>query len=467
MNTGKRRGTSSESSLASSDAKTDAKSQNHSQLGSGLGHIYIAVCDADGNPLYVTRPDGYDAADEQASSSGNPFETIEPEALERMKWIVGETVEFGKGRDGEYRAQQKDGTVRLVELQSKVLLDAQGKRSGIVVISRDVTEAKGAMTGVRSMVEATSGWLWEIDLEGVYTYASPKVKELLGYDLSDILGRRPAEFVVPEEAASLSEKIHGLIVERKPIVNLETRKLHKDGRIVFVETNAIPIVDDNGRLHRYEGIDRDITERKKVEEQLRKLSRAVEQSPASIIITDTRGDIEYVNPRFCELTGYSREEAIGRNPRILKSGDMPVEGYKRLWDTIASGQEWRGEFHNRKKNGEPYWEFASISPIRDADGNVTHYLAVKEDVTERKRVEEERLKLLYELQQALAKVKTLSGLLPICAWCKKVRDDEGYWKQIESYVEAHSDAEFTHGICPDCAQKMHIAQTKAARNTPP
>jgi PAS domain S-box-containing protein len=229
---------------------------------------------------------------------------------------------------------------------------------------------------------------------------------------------------------------------------------------VALESSGVPVIDQRGVLQGYRGINRDITERKRTEEQLRKLSRAVEQSPASIVITSITGDIEYVNPRTCELTGYTYEEIIGQNPRILKSGEMPAEGYKRMWETIRAGGEWRGEFHNRKKSGELYWEFASISPIRDAGGKITHFLAVKEDVTDRKRVDEERIRLVSELQQALAKVKTLSGLLPICAWCKKVRDDEGYWKQIESYVEAHSDAEFTHGICPDCAEAQKQLQAR-------
>ncbi len=128
-------------------------------------------------------------------------------------------------------------------------------------------------------------------------------------------------------------------------------------------------------------------ERRAAEEQLRKLSRAVEQSPVSIVITDTAGLIEYVNPKFVAITGYSPEEVIGKKTSILKSGTMPPEEYKRLWEVISGGGEWRGEFYNRKKNGELFWEFASISPIRDAGGLTTHFLAVKEDVTEKKKLE--------------------------------------------------------------------------------
>lgn len=125
------------------------------------------------------------------------------------------------------------------------------------------------------------------------------------------------------------------------------------------------------------------------EQELRKLSIAVEQSPAGIIITDTSGTIEYVNPRFTEMTGFTQEEAIGQNPRILKSDKWPKKAYEGLWETILAGKTWRGEFENKKKNGELYWESASISPVRNALGEVTHFLAVKEDITNRKLREEQ------------------------------------------------------------------------------
>jgi len=132
---------------------------------------------------------------------------------------------------------------------------------------------------------------------------------------------------------------------------------------------------------------RDLAERIKAEEHLRKLSVAVEQNPASIVITDTSGIIEYVNPHFTELTGYTFDEAVGRNSNILKSGETSDEEYTRLWETILAGGEWRGEFHNRKKDGDLYWEQALIAPIRDNSYAITHFIAIKEDITERKQFE--------------------------------------------------------------------------------
>jgi PAS domain S-box-containing protein len=131
---------------------------------------------------------------------------------------------------------------------------------------------------------------------------------------------------------------------------------------------------------------------------IEKLSRAVEQSPSTVVITDKDGTIEYVNPKFSLLTGYSPEEARGQNPRILKSGLMDPAIYEDLWKTITSGREWRGEMLNRKKNGDLYWESASISPLLEASGEITSYIAVKEDITQRKAAELE----ITELNRNLA-----------------------------------------------------------------
>jgi PAS domain S-box-containing protein len=133
---------------------------------------------------------------------------------------------------------------------------------------------------------------------------------------------------------------------------------------------------------------REITEQKKSQAELSKLFQAIQQSPTSVVITDRDGKIEYVNPKFTEVTGYTLAEAIGRNPRILKSGHTPPEQYVELWNTITSGDVWRGEFHNKKKNGELFWELASIAPVK-AEDKITNFVAVKEDITQRKEIEEQ------------------------------------------------------------------------------
>lgn len=136
--------------------------------------------------------------------------------------------------------------------------------------------------------------------------------------------------------------------------------------------------------------------------QLRKLSRAAEQSPSSIIITDVKGNIEYVNPKFTQLSGYTLEEVVGKNPKILKSGNKSAEEYRSLWETITSGQEWRGEFLNRKKDGTRYWGSAAISGVKDSLGNITHYISSMEDITE-KHIYQEKIESALREKEILMK----------------------------------------------------------------
>jgi diguanylate cyclase (GGDEF)-like protein/PAS domain S-box-containing protein len=161
---------------------------------------------------------------------------------------------------------------------------------------------------------------------------------------------------------------------------------------MILDRYSAPVIDPKGSYYGRIWTFRDITERKRNEDVLRQLSLTVEQSPVSVVITDPQGNITYVNRKFTESTGYASEEVVGKNPRILKSGRSSPEVYRTLWSTISQGQVWRGEFCNKKKNGEVFWEAATITPITNAKGAITHFLAVKEDITDRKQAEE-RLRL--------------------------------------------------------------------------
>jgi len=155
----------------------------------------------------------------------------------------------------------------------------------------------------------------------------------------------------------------------------------------------------------------DITQSKHREEELRKLSRAVEQSPVSVMITDTQGLITYVNPKFVDATGYSLKEALGQKASLISSGEMSPWAYEQLWKTISSGGEWRGELHNKRKDGSLFWEYASISPIKNEHGDITYFLAVKEDISERKRTMSELIKAKEEAELAShAKTQFLANM---------------------------------------------------------
>lgn len=174
-----------------------------------------------------------------------------------------------------------------------------------------------------------------------------------------------------------------------PVLNREEDFYDADGNQKWLLTSKIPITDEKGQPMGLVGIGRDITEQKLAQAKILKLSKGIEQSPSTIIITDLNGTIEYVNPQFCISTGYTEEEALGQNPRIIKSGAMDAKMYENLWKNIASGGVWRGEIQNMRKDGLLYWESATITGIKNEKGIITNFIAIKEDITERKKMQSE------------------------------------------------------------------------------
>jgi PAS domain S-box-containing protein len=240
----------------------------------------------------------------------------------------------------------------------------------------------------KDLAELLPQVVFETDDKANLTFTNRRAFELFGYTQEDFeAGLNVLNMLAPEDRSRGAKNIQMVLAGEKP-QNPEYRVLRKDGSALHVIIDSSAIVRDSEPVG-IRGILVDITERKHMEEELRKLSHAVEQSPASVVITDKTGLIEYVNHKFTELTGYTLNEALGKNPRILKSGQMPQETYEELWSTITSGREWKGQLHNKKKNGELYWEHASISPIIDSTGQISHFIGIKEDITERKRLEQQ------------------------------------------------------------------------------
>jgi PAS domain S-box-containing protein len=214
----------------------------------------------------------------------------------------------------------------------------------------------------------------------------------------------------------LVERFREVSVARTEIVGLSVEDPH------YFELTLTPLDERRGVRGGRMIVVRDITRRFETAEQIRKLSQAVEQSANIILISDTEGIIEYVNQRFVTLTGYSREEAIGQHTRLQRSGESPREVYEDLWTMIKGGRQWRGEFHNRKKNGEFYWVDATISPIMNDSGQITHFLAIEEDITERKRIEEAEAHQ-HRITDALREIAaSLSGSLDLDAVLAQVLD---------------------------------------------
>ena len=192
--------------------------------------------------------------------------------------------------------------------------------------------------------------------------------------------------------------------EHKQPYTVEHVHYRPDGSTYHAEVHGYPILDETGNVVQMIEYSLDITARKQAEAEIRKLTRSIEESASSVVITNAEGTIEYVNPAFERISGYSAVEAIGNNPRILKSGKMPPNLYKTMWQTLMQGKVWRGEMINRKKDGQLYWEFSTISPVLDENGRITHFVAIKEDITERKRIEEA---LVLERQKSDALLRNI------------------------------------------------------------
>jgi len=236
--------------------------------------------------------------------------------------------------------------------------------------------------------------------QGAYLGCNFAFAQLYGLTKEAVIGKNIFD-INPQDLAEVSYRMDRELFTSSNVDSkvYEAEILDANGvkHIMLLSKSTYPGPD--GKIAGLVGVMQDITERKNKEIRLLALNRAVEQSPAVVVITDKEGNITYVNPKFVQLTGYEYHEAIGKNPRILRSGEQPPEFYKNLWDTILAGKEWRGEFHNKKKDGSFYWESASISAVKDAKGVITNFIAVKEDVTERKKILEELKQKNIELEK--------------------------------------------------------------------
>lgn len=241
---------------------------------------------------------------------------------------------------------------------------------------------------------------------GNVTFCNDYLLNLIGWKLDELIGQNWFEKLSPD---GLTDKSRTILLESTiphDHLSLESTIVTRTGEKLLISWNITLSYSETGHLKSITSIGEDITRQRLYQNEILKLYRAIEQSPSVVTITDTKGVIEYINPKFTEITGYTPDEVIGGSPNILKSGETPADEYNQLWHALETGHEWRGEFHNRKKDGSLYWESALISPIRNADGEITHYLAVKEDITERKRLEEE----VEERNRELARSQVLAVL---------------------------------------------------------
>lgn len=292
----------------------------------------------------------------------------------------------------EYKGIRSDGSNFDIEVNGEFVRDDNGLPVSMVFVTRDISDRNSIRQKLyrseetyTKLVETINDIIYEIGLDGIIKFVSPAITKFLGYTPDEVKGVNFINFVHADDRERLIQALKD--TAEMPNSNLEYRILKKDGTMCWVHSSASPVYQE-GKIVGRSGSLTNITKRKLAEQELLILSRAVEQSPVSILITNPDGAIEYANPKALESTGYTLEELKGQNPRLLKSGQTDPGEYQAMWDSISKGKSWNTIFHNRRKNGELYWESAVISPITDSDGKIIYYLSVKEDITERRKTDE-------------------------------------------------------------------------------
>lgn len=280
---------------------------------------------------------------------------------------------------------------------------SNGKIIGLIGIFWDITEHKNKEVELTKIIERSPivTVLWQNKENWPIEIISSNAFKVLGYSAEEFLNNTVlfTNIIHPDDIQLVADEVK---INSKngnsSFIHTPYRIILKNGEIKWIRDLTNIRRDRTGEITHYEGILLDITDLKHTEDELSKYFHAVESSPSSIIITNHKGTIEYANPKFTQITGFPKEEAIGKNLNILSSGVQDNNFYKSLWDTILSGQEWRGIFCNKKKNGEIFWEKASISSIKDDKNKIIGFIGIKEDITlEREKEEKER----YRMQQQI------------------------------------------------------------------
>jgi len=328
-------------------------------------------------------------------------EVVHPEDREFDLYHINRGLEHGEDWDIEHRLLLKNGIEKTINAIGRVIKDENGNIVELVGTVHDITEKKKKeeelkkkQNQLQAIIDGTQAVIYLKDIEGKYLLINKQYEKFFHVRHEDIIGKTDFD-IFPKEMAEVFQANDRKVLESKTPLEMEEVVPHDDRPHTYISLKFLLCRSDN-EPYGICGISTDITERKEMEEKIGTLSNALEYSSAHAVITDMEGNIEYVNPTFSKQTGYNMSDVIGKNPRILKSGETPQETYKDLWKAIKSGNEWKGEFCNKKKNGEFYWEQASISPIINDRGEITKFIAVKQDITEKKTVEEDLLRFSYE-----------------------------------------------------------------------
>ncbi len=315
--------------------------------------------------------------------------------LETISHQLNDVLATGIQQQFEFWGKRKNG-----DIFPKDVICNRGNYFGQVVViatARDITERKEAEEKLkrerkllRTLIDNLPVTIYVKDNECRKVIANRADLKIVGVKTEvEVLGKTDLETYGPEIGMRGFTDDKRVIDSGEAVLNREEDFWDENGIQRWLITSKIPLTEENEEIIGLVGIGRDITEQKLAQEKILKLSMGIEQSSATIVITDLNGNIEYVNPAFTATSGYSEEEARGLNPNILKSGNMESAVYINLWETISSGNVWRGELQNRKKDGSLYWEWTTIASIKNDKGLITNYIAIKEDITERKKMQAE------------------------------------------------------------------------------
>ena len=312
---------------------------------------------------------------------------VHPEDLHLVDEKLQELIETQKPVGYDLRILMPDNHYNWIqnnivpEFEKDKLINLRGVNIDVTDKKINEEKIKSQNDRLNAIINAVPDLMLVLDRNGTNLEFYTKFPENLLLPREKFLGSNLRDLFDAETAEMNIRKIKECI-DRQILITHEFN-LHRAGTNQYFEARMSPFGADKVLT-----FIRDISDKKLKEIEINKLTRAVEQSPVSIVITNLKGTIEYANPMACKSSGYTFEEFFGNNPRVLKSGETRNEEYRLLWDTIVKGNQWHGILHNKKKNGELYWESTTISPIIDAEGRISHFLAIKEDITSRKQTEE-------------------------------------------------------------------------------
>ena len=295
--------------------------------------------------------------------------------------FLGETMEIEEAIQQNQETQYFKLTIEPVVTSHEI----QGAQILIQEITEEkIEQLKYADTDERlnHVFQLLHGLYYEVDATGKIILLSNNINPKSTYRLEELIGE---DVSLLYNSPNERENFLNQIAQHGTVTNYEIQLRDKDNSIKSLSVNARFIKGKNGQTNKIAGIIRDITEIEKNNKNLNWFRRVIEHSPTSIMIVSTSGIIEYVNPFFTKITGYTKEEAIGKNPSFLKSGEHSDEFYRQLWDTINKGEIWEGEILNIRKNGSPFWEHATISPVMNKKGEIINFIGIKEDITESKK----------------------------------------------------------------------------------